>query len=326
MKREEYKARIRTQSLNWKIQNYSESQKKRGSGIGYRASGKAIEGPSNLADKWILSRANRAAHDVRAAFERYDINAVTKSLYDFIWGDYCDWYLEIVKIQPDSIPLAVEILEGILRMLHPIMPFVTEELWHALTGEPESVLLGRDDYITPDEGKIDEKAEYAFSLIQDTIEAIRLVRSTLKLAPSKKAEIVLQARGIAETITHTGLAPYKLVLDILESGRAIIERLGNASSLTFEEESANYSSREYVSEIRTRVRVLVKIEQRSSEEQAKERERVAKELERVLAQIEQTSAKLSNPGFLERAPEPVLEKEREKHRSYLSQVRSFERA
>ncbi|HET6400203.1 MAG TPA: valine--tRNA ligase [Candidatus Kapabacteria bacterium] len=265
---------------------------------------------ATLADKWILSRANRAARDVRAAFDRYEINEVTKILYDFVWRDYCDWYLEIIKIQPDSIPLAVEILEGILRLLHPIMPFVTEELWHALTSEPESVLLGRDDYITPDEGKIDDEAENAFLVIQEAVEAVRLVRSTLKLAPSKQAEIIVQPRG--------------KILDVLESGKGIVERLGNASSLKFEEGTVDYSSKEYGSEIRARVRVFVKIENRSPEEQKKERERISKELERVLAQIEQSNAKLSNPGFLERAPVPVLEKEREKHQSYISQAEKLQ--
>ncbi|HEX5315138.1 MAG TPA: class I tRNA ligase family protein, partial [Candidatus Kapabacteria bacterium] len=151
IKREEYRTTHPKTEFESEDTELLASQKERVSGIGYRVSGNTFEAPSTLADKWILSRANRAARDVRAAFEKYEINEVTKILYDFVWRDYCDWYLEIVKIQPDSIPLAVEILEGILRLLHPIMPFVTEELWHALTGEPESVLLGKDDYITADE-------------------------------------------------------------------------------------------------------------------------------------------------------------------------------
>ncbi|HEY3874515.1 MAG TPA: valine--tRNA ligase, partial [Candidatus Kapabacteria bacterium] len=237
----------------------------------------------SLADKWILSRANRCARDVRDSFSRYEINDVTKILYDFIWRDYCDWYLEIVKIQPDSTPLAVAILEGILRMLHPIMPFVTEELWHALTGEPENVLIGRDDYITPDEGKIDDAAEEEFGMLQDTVEAMRLVRSTLKLAPSKQAEIVIQARDNSERILY-----------ILESSRAILERLGNASKLSLELGTQDYSSREYASEIRARTRVFVKIEKRTEEEIATERDRLQKELDRVLKAADQVSAKLSN--------------------------------
>jgi len=266
------------------------------------------EPPSTLADKWILSRANRTARDIRKAFENYEINEVTKLLYDFIWKDYCDWYLEIVKIQPDSTPLAVEILEGILRMLHPIMPFVTEELWHALTGEPESVLIGRDDYITADEGKIDDKAEEEFNFVQRTVEAIRLMRSTVGLAPSKSVEIIVQAEA-------------KQDRELFESARQILERMSRASTLVIQESGAEYSSREYATEmIGGRARTFLKLEQQSEQERITERERLSKELERVQSQEQQIRTKLANASFVERAPAPVIEKEREKHASYSSQI------
>ena len=310
MKRDEYKAshpepEFEKEDTELIVSRESQHSKKRSSQISHSP----LVVSHSLADKWILSRANRSARDIREAFARYEINDVTKILYDFIWRDYCDWYLEVVKVQPESTPLAVEILEGILRMLHPIMPFVTEELWHALTGEPENVLIGRDDYITPDEGKIDDAVEEEFAVLQDTVEAMRLVRSTLKLAPSKQAEIVIQARDNS-----------KRILEILESSRAILERLGNASSLTLELDSQDYSSREYASDIRVRTRVFVKIEKRSEDEVAKERERLEKELDRVLKAAEQVLAKLSNESFVSRAPQNVIEKEREKEASYRSQA------
>ena len=264
--------------------------------------------PSTLSDKWILSRANRTARDIRRAFDNYEINEVTKLLYDFIWRDYCDWYLEIVKIQPESIPLAVEILEGILRMLHPIMPFVTEELWHALTGEPESVLIGRDDYITADEGKIDDKAEEEFNFVQRTVDAMRLMRSTVGLPPSKSAEIIVQADA-------------KQDRELFESARQILERMSRASTLVIQESGLEFSSREYASEmIGGRARVFLKLEQQSEEERVLECQRLSKELERVIAQEQQIRTKLANSSFVERAPASVIEKEREKHASYSSQI------
>jgi valyl-tRNA synthetase len=281
--------------------------------------------PSTLADKWILSRANRTARDIRAAFDKYEINEVTKLLYDFIWRDYCDWYLEIVKLQPDSTPLAVEILEGILRMLHPIMPFVTEELWHAITGEPESVLIGRDDYITSDEGKIDDNAETAFEVVKDAVDAIRLIRSTLKLAPSKKADIIIQAREDQGLIVHTGPTPQQWILNVYESARPIFERFGNASSLRIEPESAaDYSSIEYAGEIRTRGLVFVKIEERSDEERTKELERLTKERDRVLSLHAQGEAKLMNENFRQRAPLEILKKEEDKLMNYKSQIEQLQ--
>ncbi|HEX5315891.1 MAG TPA: class I tRNA ligase family protein, partial [Candidatus Kapabacteria bacterium] len=193
------------------------------------------------------------------------------------------------------------------------MPFVTEELWHALTGEPESVLLGKDDYITADEGKIDEEEESKFAIVQDAIEAVRLVRSTLKLSPSKQAEIVVQARESSEGI-----------MGILESSRTILESLGNASTLIIANSLREYPSKEYASEIRQRVRVFVKIQERSEEEKSKERMRLTKELVRVQSLYEQGRGKLENENFRNRAPVEILQKEHDKLVNYKSQLEQLQ--
>ncbi len=307
MKRDEYAAKAQTVEFESEDTELLNSQRPTTAKRGH-ITGAQFNAPSTLADKWILSRANRAARDVREAFDHYEINEATKVLYDFIWGDFCDWYLEIVKLQPDSTPLAVEILEGILRMLHPIMPFVTEELWHAITDQPVDVLLGRDDYITPDAGKIDEATEADFAFVQKTVEAIRLVRSTLQLAPSKPASIIIQLKNATDQT-------------LLDSARAILERMGRAQSLVIEAEATEYSSMEYASElIGGRGRVFILLEKRSGEDQEKERQRLAKELERVESQCNATRSKLSDEGFVSRAPAQVIQKEREKLASYESQI------
>ena len=307
MKRDEYAAKAQTVEFESEDTELLNSQRPTTAKRGH-ITGAQFNAPSTLADKWILSRANRAARDVREAFDHYEINEATKVLYDFIWGDFCDWYLEIVKLQPDSTPLAVEILEGILRMLHPIMPFVTEELWHAITDQPVDVLLGRDDYITPDAGKIDEATEADFAFVQKTVEAIRLVRSTLQLAPSKPASIIIQLKNATDQT-------------LLDSARAILERMGRAQSLIIEAEATEYSSMEYASElIGGRGRVFILLEKRSGEDQEKERQRLAKELERVESQCNATRSKLSDEGFVSRAPAQVIQKEREKLANYESQI------
>src|ERR1035441_10673510 len=117
MKRDEYKATLPKVEFEGEDAELVDSLKvDSGKRIKNKSSAPSTHYPlstiHSLADKWILSRANRTARDVRAAFDKYEINEVTKLLYDFIWRDYCDWYIEIVKIQPDSTPLAVEILEG----------------------------------------------------------------------------------------------------------------------------------------------------------------------------------------------------------------------
>ncbi|HET9136918.1 MAG TPA: valine--tRNA ligase, partial [Candidatus Kapabacteria bacterium] len=246
---------------------------------------------TTLADKWILSRANKTAFGIKESLDNYLINDATKKLYDFIWKDYCDWYLEVVKLQPESTLLAVEILEGILRMLHPVMPFVTEELWHALTGNEESVLIGQDDYITSDEGKIDPEAEADFEFIQKIIEAARLLRANAKLTPSKPAKFILRLKNDSD---HS----------LSKSARLIIERLCRAEALAIEVDGGGeLSSNEYSSELLSgRGQIFMKLEVLSAEEAAKEQARIAKERERVSKQYQSLLSKLSDDNFVSRAP------------------------
>ncbi|MEI8134819.1 MAG: valine--tRNA ligase [bacterium] len=313
MKRDEYQAthpepKFESEDTEYKKILISPSHLQ-GEGRGEVPSGFTMRPASTLADKWILSRANRTAREVKKSFDAYLINDVTKLLYDFIWKDYCDWYLEIVKLQPESTPLAVEILEGILRMIHPIMPFVTEELWHGLTGNPESVLIGRDDYITADEGKIDDAAEEEFEFIQKMIEAARLLRSNAKLNPSKQAEFIIRLKSNDD-------------MRLAESSRNILENICKASSLVIESESTTeLSAKDYSSELLGgRGQVFIKQEAQSQEEATKEKERLQKELERITKQYQSLSAKLSDEKFTSRAPEQIIVKEKEKLESFKVQM------
>ncbi|HET6513181.1 MAG TPA: class I tRNA ligase family protein [Candidatus Kapabacteria bacterium] len=276
------------------------------------AEGFSYKPATTLADKWIMSRANRAALDIRRAFDAYEINEVTKLIYDFVWKDYCDWYLEVVKVQPESTPLAVEILEGSLRLIHPIMPFVTEELWHALTEEPEHVLMGKDDFITGDKYKLDDEAEKKFEFVQRTIEAIRLLRASNNFAPSKSIELVIASRSDEDA-------------GLLNEARTIIEKLTRAASIDVRTGAVELSSTEYASElVGGRAQVFLKLEQRSEADKQKERERLQKELERITGQLNGVVAKLGNEGFVARAPEQVIAKEREKEESYREQIQKLE--
>ncbi len=275
--------------------------------------GFTMKPPTTLADKWILSRANRTARDIKKSLDDYLINDATKQLYDFIWKDYCDWYLEIVKIQPESTPLAVEVLEGILRMLHPVMPFVTEELWHALTGNPDSVLIGRDDYITADEGKIDDDAEMAFEFVQKIVEAARLLRANAKLAPSKATDFVIRLKGADDQ-------------SLTESARAILEKLIRAEGLIIEADGGvELSATEYASELLGgRGQVFMKLEALSPEEAQKEKDRLRKELERIAKSVEAITNKLADEKFVARAPEHIILKEKEKLESFKIQMQKLE--
>ncbi len=314
MKREEYQAAHPNTEFESEDTELLSSREKPASGIGHRILEKSTDPLSNLADQWILSRANRAARDVRAAFDKFEINEVTKVLYDFIWGDYCDWYLEIVKIQPDSIPLAVEILEGILRMLHPIMPFVTEELWHALTGEPENVLLGRDDYITPDEGKIDDAAEEEFILLQRVIETVRNLRTEEGYTPSSGIQLILQTK--TESIAAS-----------LESARPIIERLCRAEALEIIELSMRPTvlPEDYAGRVlEDNVFIDIKRARKEPHEIFSEISSLEIELERLRELRTASSNKLRDEKFLDKAPNAIIEKERTKIESLEVQIAYME--
>lgn len=310
MKRDEYQAtqpKVEFESEDTELLN-SLKHTSDAPRTGFGKNAAAFTPKMTLADKWMLSRANRAARDVRQAFDAYEINEVTKILYDFIWRDYCDWYLEIVKLQPESTPLAVEVLEGILRMLHPVMPFVTEELWHALTDQPADVLIGRDDYITADAYKIDDETEAKFTFLQKTVEAMRVLRNNANLALSKPAAFVITIKEEAD-------------LQLLEESRQILERLTRAESLVIERDGNEYSSKEYLTELLGgKGQVFLKLPGLSAEDRVKERDRVAKELERIQKQLEQVTQKLGSDTFVGRAPEAVVQKEREKQVNYQTQV------
>ena len=313
MKRDEYRSlhsEPTFEAEDTELLNSQSGNRVEGSGLRVgNATGFTMKPATTLADKWILSRANRAAREIKKSLDGYLINDATKLLYDFIWKDYCDWYLEIVKLQPESTPLAVEILEGILRMLHPVMPFVTEELWHGLTGNPDDVLIGRDDYITADEGKIDDEAEAQFEFIQKIVEAARLLRANAKLAPSKSAEFILRLKKDSD-------------LKLSESARLIIERICKAEKLAIElDGGAALSSQEYSAELLSgRGQMFMKLEAMSAEEAAKEQARIAKERERVTKQYQTLSAKLSDESFTSRAPAHIIEKEKEKLESFRVQM------
>lgn len=267
---------------------------------------------TTLADKWMMSRANRAAIEIRKAFDAYEINEATKIIYDFMWKDYCDWYLEVVKVQPESTPLAVEILEGSLRLIHPIMPFVTEELWHALTDAPVHVLMGKDDFVTGDKYKLDDESEKKFEFVQRTVEAVRLLRASNNLAPSKPIDLVIAVRDASDA-------------ELLNEARTIIEKMTRAVSFEVKIGVVELSSVDYASElIGGRGQAFMKLEQRSDADKQKERDRLQKELERITLQLNAVVAKLGNEGFVARAPEQVIVKEREKEVSYREQIQKLE--
>jgi len=261
----------------------------------------------NLADRWIRSRFNKAAREVTRNLERYDLGEAGRVLYEFIWDELCDWYIEMIKPRlygresAENRKTAQYVLALTLRqtmeLLHPFMPFITEEIWQLLPHEGETVMLAS---WPQGEGLEDDEAEQQMTTIMDVIKAVRNLRSEMNVPPGKKADVVLMAQN-------------EVVLETLQSGENYIINLGSVSSLNLlpsRPDKPEQSVTAVVSgvEIYLPLKGLVDID--------KERIRLEKELESLNKEISRLEGKLNNPGFLAKAPQDVVEKEKDKLLDY----------
>jgi valyl-tRNA synthetase len=266
--------------------------------------------PQNLAlaDRWIRSRFNRAAKDVTRNMERYDLGEAARLLYDFLWDDLCDWYIELIKPRlygkesEESKRTAQYILATTLRqtleLLHPFMPFITEEIWQLLPHKGETIMLAA--WFAGDEVELDEQTEHRMNTIMETIRAIRNLRSEMNVAPGKKAEVILMPLN-------------EEMLDIFRVGEEHIINLGSISKLTILSDEASKPDQAVAAvisgaEIYLPLRGLIDIE--------KELARLGKELENYAKEIARLEGKLNNAGFINKAPVDVVEKEKEKLSDY----------
>jgi valyl-tRNA synthetase len=182
-----------------------------------------------LADRWILSRYNGVVQRVHDDMEKYGFGEAAKELYDFIWGDFCDWYIELVKprLQGDGAPKRVAqqtlayVLDGILRSLHPFMPHITEEIWHTLNQTSDDQFLAVQAYPTADTTVINPKLEQDFDLLIGTLRTIRNLRAEAGIKPSAQIETILQSANPEER-------------RILNATQSYIQALGKVQTLTIQ--------------------------------------------------------------------------------------------
>ena len=156
-----------------------------------------------LADRWILSRFGRATDQITQQLARYDLGEAARTIYDFIWGEYCDWYIEIAKrrlYDETDAPgrraaqhVLWKVLDGALKLLHPFMPFITEGIWQHLPHEGDSIMV--QAWPRVDEAWLDPEAEAEMAMIMETVRAIRNVRAEFEVAPSRKVDAIFHADG-----------------------------------------------------------------------------------------------------------------------------------
>ncbi len=267
---------------------------------GQSSSGIAGFQVQSLEDRWILSRFNRVAEDVNAALETYRFHEAANRIYDFFWGEFCDWYLELIKprltenAEPASAEIAcknlVGIFEAALRLLHPVMPFITEEIWHEMYDQkPARKSIALAPYPQADAAQIDLAAETNMAILQDLIVNIRNLRAELKVETKQRVPIQLYA-------------PDAQLRKILEYNRGAIERLGTVESVEFVDKSlANVPGARHAAQYDVHVLYEKKIDV------AAECDRLKKELERIERGIAGGQRQLGNEQFLAKAPANVVE-------------------
>ncbi|OFS30446.1 valine--tRNA ligase [Abiotrophia sp. HMSC24B09] len=262
-----------------------------------------------LADRWILARLQTTIADVTRLFERFEFGEAGRILYSFIWDDYCDWYIEMTKEQLQDKEAAntttksilVFVLDQFLRMLHPIMPFVTEEIWQQIGGQDKSIVVA--DYPRVNEVYQDSQVEAQMAQLMELIRAVRTIRNEMNTPLSKPVDLYIKVQDAA------GQA-------LLEANQAYIKRFCNPAQLLISQ--APEHPEEVVTQVLSFAEILmplkglIKLEDelaRLEGEQAK--------LEKEVARID---GKLSNEKFVSRAPEHVVAEERNKRQGYLSQL------
>jgi valyl-tRNA synthetase len=271
-------------------------------------------GDLTLADKWILSRYEDTVQSVTSAMERFDLGEAGRLLYEFIWNEYCDWYIELTKKRlynkenqeerNTAQSILLEVLEGTMRLLHPFMPFITEEIWQHLPTKGQSLMLSSWPEIR---GYKNEQAEQEMAILMEIIRAVRNIRAEMNVAPGRKADIFL-------------VAPQTETIDILQRGVEDIRQLAVGEKITILQET-EHNLPQSASAVLKGVTVYLPL--KGLLDLDKEMAKVRKEIEGASKEQKRLEDKLNNPGFIGKAPENVITKEREKLEAVHSKLRSL---
>ncbi|MBC8578074.1 valine--tRNA ligase [Zhenhengia yiwuensis] len=259
------------------------------------------------ADKWILSKVNTLANEVTENMDKYDLGIAVQKLYDFAWEEFCDWYIEMVKPRlynkEDATRHAAlwtlkTVMINVLKMLHPYIPFITEEIFMGLQDREESIMISNWPVYKEEWNFQVEEEE--ISLIKEAVRSIRNVRSEMNVPPSRKAQVFVVSEN-------------EKVLDIFNRGKVFFATLASASEVVMQKDKAGIDEDAVSAVIPETVLYMPLAELVDFE---KEIERLTKEKAKLQSEVDRVVKKLSNEGFVAKAPAKLIEEEKAKQAKY----------
>ncbi|WP_299943727.1 valine--tRNA ligase [uncultured Microbulbifer sp.] len=261
-----------------------------------------------IADRWIVSQLQRTETSVRQALDSYRFDLASQTLYDFIWGEYCSWYLELSKpilkdenasntIKIGTRRTLIRVLETLLRLAHPLMPFITEEIWQRVktlacaTGD--TIML--QPYPKADSHKVDEEAETAIAWLKQVVEAVRNIRGEMNISPARKIPLILRSGSIRDKA-------------LLEQAHSLLMQLVSLEAITWlgAGEPTPTSATALVGEMELLVPMAGLIDVKA------ESARLQKEIDKLTKEFQRGQGKLNNPKFVSKAPAEVVSREKDK--------------
>ncbi len=275
----------------------------------------AIPFDLNEEDKWILSKLNSVTKEVITNIEKFELGVAAQKLYDFIWDDFCDWYIEFSKIRLAhnendeklsnvTRSMLVYVMAEILKLLHPFMPFITEEIWQTLPHEGEALIISK--YPEFKESLCFEIEKEKVELIMETIKAIRNRRSEMNVPPSKKAKIYIETECV----------------DDFNDLALFIEKLAYGEKVIIGERFENIN--DAVTIILPKVKVYIPMDELIDKNE--ELQRLKKSLETAEKEFKLASSKLSNEGFMSKAPHNVVDNVKKTYETYKEKIESLKSA
>jgi valyl-tRNA synthetase len=256
----------------------------------------------SLVDRWILSRLTRVAEEVNRAVDLYSLHEAGRHVYNFFWHEFCDWYLEMIKLHPErSKPTLLFTFESALRLLHPFMPFITEELWQNIPHEGESIVIA--PYPQFDPQLVNERAESQSGLVQDIVTKVRNIRAEMNVEAKRTVPVRIATSD-------------REVAGLLTEAREYIFKLAQVSQLEIVPELAG----DKMAAQAVAGGLALEVPLAGLVDAGAERARLSKEMEKVRREIDGLERKLSNASFVDRAPKDVVEENRRRLADYQGQA------